>query len=47
MIAYQPSANGGVTHPYFSCVLTRLRNDSSAERRLNSLLVFGFLATRP
>ena len=42
-----PSARGGVTQPYFSCVFTKLLKDSSAERLLNSLLVFGFLATRP
>lgn len=43
----QPSASGGVTQPYFSCVFTKLLKDSSAERLLNSLFVFGFLATRP
>lgn len=42
-----PSVSGGVTQPYFSCVFTRLLKDSSAERLLNSLLIFGFLATRP
>lgn len=46
-LADQPSASGGVTQPYFSCVFTKLLKDSSAERLLNSLFVFGFLATRP
>jgi len=41
----QPSASGGVTQPYFSCVFTRLLNDSSANWRLYSLVVLDFLVT--
>lgn len=41
----QPSASGGVTQPYFSCVLTKFLNVSSANCRLYSLFGFGTLAT--
>lgn len=34
--ATQPSERDGVTQPYLSCVLTRLRKASSARRRENS-----------
>jgi len=41
----QPSASGGVTQPYLSCVFTRFLNDSSANWRVYSLVGFDFLDT--
>lgn len=42
-----PSDRAGVTHPYFSCVFTSERNDSSAWRRVNSFVLFGLRAILP